>query len=101
MSLTERSFAPPAKSIEISEPEPVKQTMFLRLRAGWNEPPHPTPVEQKLVCFAGSVRVTASDGDVQDIATGDVWHMADTQGKGHHTKVTSTEDFLAVMIQYP
>lgn len=98
--LAERSFAPPAKAIEVSEPEHVKQTMFLRLRSGWNEPIHPTPVAQRLVCLAGTIRVTASDGNFRDIGPGDVWHMADKFGRGHHTKVTSFEDFEAVIIQF-
>lgn len=96
----ERSFAPPAQAIEISEPEPVKRTMFLRLRSGWNEPIHPTPVVQKLVCLAGSVRVTASDNEYRIISQGDIWHMEDTFGKGHHTRVTSEADFEALIIQY-
>jgi len=100
VDMTERTFAPPARSIEISTPDPVKQMMFLKLRAGWDEPTHPTPVAQKLICLAGSVRVTASDGEVRDIGPGDVWHMEDKHGKGHHTVVTSDEDFLSVIIQY-
>lgn len=100
MTLEEKTFAPPAKSIEISAPDQVKQTLFLRLRAGWNEPVHPTPVSQKLICLAGSVRVTASDGEARTIGPGDVWHMEDKHGKGHHTAVTSDEDFLSVIIQY-
>jgi quercetin dioxygenase-like cupin family protein len=95
-----RTFAPPAQDIEISEPEPVKQMMFLKLRSGWNEPIHPTPVAQKLICLAGSVRVTVSDGEFRDIGPGDVWHMEDKHGKGHHTVVTSVEDFDCVIIQY-
>lgn len=100
IALEERHFAPPAQNIEISEPDPVKQMLFLRLRAGWNEPIHPTPVAQKLICLRGSVSVTASDGAVRKIGPGDVWHMQDTHGKGHHTAVTSQEDFEAVIIQY-
>ncbi len=100
VDMTERTFAPPARAIEISTPDPVKQMMFLKLRAGWDEPTHPTPVAQKLICLAGSVRVTASDGEVRDIGPGDVWHMEDKHGKGHHTVVTSDEDFLSVIIQY-
>lgn len=100
VTLQERSFAPPAQDIEISEPEPAKQTMFLRLRSGWNEPIHPTPVVQKLICLAGTVRVTASDGEFRDIGPGDVWHMEDKHGKGHHTMVTSEEDFESMIIQY-
>ncbi|MEZ5871742.1 MAG: hypothetical protein R3D32_07820 [Nitratireductor sp.] len=100
VSLEERVFAPPAKAIEISDADPVKGLLFLRLKAGWDEPPHPTPVSQKLICLAGSVRVTASDGEVRDIGPGDVWHMEDTFGKGHHTLVTSKEHFLSVIVQY-
>ncbi len=100
VKLEERTFAPPARNIEISDPEPVKQAMFLRLRAGWNEPIHPTPVAQKLICLAGNVRVTASDGEVRDIGPGNVWHMADNHGKGHHTLVTSKEHFECMIIQY-
>lgn len=101
VELVEKSFAPPAKAIEISDPEDAKSVLFLRLRAGWDEPVHPTPVAQRLVCLRGSVRVTASDGDFRDIGPGDVWDMADTHGKGHHTVVTSQEDFECVIVQYP
>jgi hypothetical protein len=100
VTLEERVFAPPAKAIEISESESATKAMFLRLRAGWDEPIHPTPVAQKLVCLAGTVRVTASDGEFRDIGPGDVWHMEDKHGKGHHTVVTSSEDFESVIIQH-
>ena len=100
VTLEERSFAPPAQDIEISEPEHVKQVLFLRLKSGWDEPIHPTPVAQKLICLAGTVRVTASDGEARDIGPGDVWHMEDKHGKGHHTVVTSNEDFESMIIQY-
>ncbi|WP_170564881.1 cupin [Ruegeria atlantica] len=100
IKVEERSFAPPAQAIEVSQPEPVKQTLFLRLRSGWNEPVHPTPVVQRLVCLAGAIRVTASDGDFRDIGPGDVWDMQDKIGKGHHTRVTSDQDFEAVIIQF-
>ena len=100
VKLQEQTFAPPAIAIEISTPEAAKQMMFLRLKAGWDEPIHPTPVAQKLICLAGAVRVTASDGEFRDIGPGDVWHMEDKHGKGHHTVVTSEEDFLSVIVQY-
>ena len=100
VALEERSFAPPAKAIEISASEPATQTLFLRLRAGWDEPIHSTPVRQTLVCLSGRIAVTASDGEVREIGPGDVWRMEDTHGKGHHTKVISDEDCDCVMVQF-
>lgn len=50
---SEQTFAPPAKAIEISEPEPAKATLFLWLPAGWDEPIHPTPKRQFYVCIRG------------------------------------------------
>jgi quercetin dioxygenase-like cupin family protein len=101
VDLQEQVFAPPAREIEISTPENVSQLMFLRLRCGWNEPIHPTPVRQKLVCLTGCIRVTASDGESREIGPGDVWHMEDLTGKGHHTCVIGDSDFEAVIVQYP
>ena len=100
VALAEKTFAPPAKAIEISEIAPATGMRFLRLRAGWNEPIHPTPVAQSLICLRGRVRVTASDGDTREIGPGDVWRMADTHGKGHHTEVISAEDFECVITQH-
>ena len=100
VSLQVREFAPPAQQIEISVPVAATQTMFLRLRAGWDEPSHPTPVAQRLICLAGQVEVTASDGARRRIGPGDIWDMRDTHGAGHHTRVTSTENFECVIVQF-
>ena len=101
VELEEQVFAPPAREIEISDPRRAAQSLFLRLRSGWNEPIHPTPIKQMLICLRGHVRVTASDGEHRDVGPGDVWYMEDTHGKGHHTEVTSEEDFETVIVQFP
>ncbi|MCB1330857.1 MAG: cupin [Maritimibacter sp.] len=98
--LAEQPFAPPARGILVSEAEPARATLFLRLPAGWNEPQHPTPKRQTLVCLGGAVDVTASDGETRRIGPGDVWRMEDCTGKGHHTAVVGTADFDAVIIQF-
>lgn len=100
VELAERTFAPPAQNILVSDPEAAKALLFLRLNAGWNEPIHPTPIPQTLICLAGAVRVTASDGEMRDIGKGDVWRMEDLTGKGHHTTVISQEDFSAAIVQF-
>jgi hypothetical protein len=98
--LEERSFAPPAKAIEISAPHSAKAMLFLRLKAGWNEPIHPTPIRQTLICLRGVARVTASDGEAREIGPGDVWRMEDIGGKGHHTEVIGADDFETVIVQH-
>lgn len=100
VALEERVFAPPAQNILVSEPEAARAFVFLRLQAGWDEPAHPSPIPQVLICLQGRVQVTASDGDMREIAKGDVWRMEDLAGKGHHTKVVSCEDFEAVVVQF-
>ena len=100
VTLEVRSFAPPAESIEISDTVAATGAVFLRLRAGWNGPAHPTPVAQTLVCTRGRVIVTASDGETREIGPGDIWKMQDTGGKGHHTRVLGNEDFECVIIQH-
>lgn len=101
VTLQERSFAPPAADIHISDTQPATGTLFLRLRAGWNEPIHPTPRSQYIVCLRGAARVTASDGDMRVIGPGDVWLMSDTHGTGHNTQVISEDAFECVMVQLP
>lgn len=100
VALAEKTFAPPAKEIFVSAAERTTQFMFLRLKAGWDEPVHPTPKRQTLVCLAGRIRVTASDGETREIGPGDVWRMEDTHGEGHHTRVVGDEDFDAVIVQF-
>lgn len=100
VTLDEKEFAPPAQAIEVSASEAATAHMFLRLRAGWNEPVHTSPVRQKLICLRGAVRVTASDGETRDIKAGDVWFMEDLTGKGHHTAVLGEADFEAVIVQH-
>ncbi len=99
VTLEEQTFAPPARGILVSEPERATSMIFLKLPVGWNEPIHPTPKRQMLVCLAGTVCVTASDGEEREIGPGDVWFMEDVVGKGHHTRVASDTAFEAVVIQ--
>ena len=99
ITLSERSFAPPAEAIAVSDTAPASGMLFLRLVAGWDEPVHPTPRVQTLICLRGTVVVTASDGEARAIGPGDVWRMADTHGKGHHTRVVGDADFECVIVQ--
>ncbi|KHQ54394.1 cupin domain-containing protein [Mameliella alba] len=98
--LSEQVFAPPAQDILVSAPDAAQAMIWLRLEAGWNEPIHPTPKRQLLICLSGRIRVTASDGEARDFGPGDCWRMEDTSGKGHHTCVTGTGAFDCAIVQF-
>lgn len=100
VALEERTFAPPAAHVHISDTDIAAGMLFLRLHAGWNEPAHPTPKAQTLIARAGRIRVTASDGEAREFGPGDVWRMEDTHGGGHHTQVIGDEDFDCVIVQH-
>jgi uncharacterized cupin superfamily protein len=52
-----------------------------------------------MFCLAGTVRITASSGEMRSFAAGDCVLMEDTTGKGHITEVTSDEPVRSVMIR--
>ena len=94
-----KDFAPPAEPLYVSEAEAAARYVVIRLPAGWSGARHPTPRRQILFCLRRTMRVTASSGDVREIAAGDAWLMADTTGKGHTTEVVSDGPVDAVIIQ--
>jgi hypothetical protein len=47
---------------------------------------HPAPRKQYIINLAGSVQVTAGDGEARIIAAGEVMLVEDTTGKGHLSK---------------
>lgn len=100
VTLSEQVFAPPAQDILVSAPDAAQAMIWLRLEVGWNEPIHPTPKRQLLICLSGRIRVTASDGEVREFGQGDCWRMEDTFGKGHHTRVISETDFDCAIVQF-
>jgi len=66
---------------------------------GWGGEKHPAPKRQYFVCVAGSIEMTASDGESRLISIGDVVLVEDTHGKGHVTQVIGDESFVAALTQ--
>lgn len=100
VSFSDKSFAPPAAPIAVSDPEPSTALLFVSLPAGWDDVTHPSPRCQTLVGISGAVRVTTSDGTAMDIGPGTVWRMEDVHGKGHHTRVIGDVAYLAAIVQH-
>lgn len=91
-------FAPPAPQVNISAATEVARQLFLVLPAAWYGAMHPAPSRQYMTIVAGSLEVTASDGEVRTFHAGDTALVEDTQGKGHATKnVGDGETVLSVV----
>jgi hypothetical protein len=98
MSLQE--FAPPAAPIYVSEPQAASRFVLIELPVAWGGgQPHPTPSRHMMFCLSGSFKITASDGESREFSIGDALLMADTNGKGHTTTVTSGQPATVLMIR--
>jgi quercetin dioxygenase-like cupin family protein len=78
---------------------PASQFIFLRASSGWYGDWHPAPKRQFFCIRAGEVETTASDGETRLFHSGDVLLLEDTAGKGHKSRVTSKEDYIAAVVQ--
>ena len=77
----------------------AKQIVFFKLPSGWFGDWHPAPKRQFFCCLSGEFEFTASDGETRVYRAGDVFLLEDTWGKGHKSRITSEEDFVAAIIQ--
>ena len=94
-----RDDSPPAKPHWFTDPQSAQSWVHLQCPVGWDGGLHPTPRRQIIVCTAGSVRVTSSQGDSREFSPGNAVLLEDTSGKGHVSEVTSTTDFQAIAIR--
>ena len=100
MAVDGPSFRSSAAPFHVSEAQAAQQFVIIELPAAWGgAEPHPTPAPHLLLCLAGSFQITASSGEMRSFRTGDALLLQDTSGKGHKTKVTSTQPVRAVMIR--
>lgn len=96
------AFAPPAPSVEVTEPRPASRTLFLRMPAGWYGEPHPVPAEQLMILLAGRAEVRAGDGETRVFGVGDAVLVQDTTGDGHVTRALGEqgEEVVIAVTQY-
>jgi uncharacterized cupin superfamily protein len=88
--------APP---LRISKSSPASEFSFFGAPAGWQSDWHPSSNRNLFFVMTGEWEVTASDGEVRRFRSGDALLVEDTEGKGHRSRVTSTEDSLSILVQ--
>ena len=97
IELQSMDYAPPAPPMQVSAPHDTRQFVFVGAQPGWVGDWHPSPVRQFVFILSGDFEVKVSDGETRTFSAGTVGLLEDTTGKGHHTRVTSTEPALAAM----
>ncbi len=93
------NFAPPAPPVSLTRYMSASQLVFFKIPAGWQGDWHPAPKRQFFCCLSGEFELTASDGETRFYREGEVFLLEDTWGKGHKSRVTGKEDFVAAIIQ--
>jgi hypothetical protein len=101
LPLTAVDFAPPAPPAYLSSYIPATRCAFIMGPAGWYGDWHPTPRRQFFIWLSGETEVQTSDGAVRRFGPGSVVLVEDTTGKGHVSRVVSTEEARHVIVQLP
>ena len=94
-------FAPPAPSVLLSQFITTNRFAFLTFPAGWQGGWHPTPAKQFFLILSGTLEGTVSDGEKWLFESGSIVLLEDTTGKGHMTRIVSSENVTAVVVQLP
>jgi len=84
-------YAPPAPPLSVSEVTSAEGVVFLSSPSGWFGYWHPAPRRQFIFLLFGKLEVEVSDGEVRRFGPGSICLLEDTVGKGHITRVVSTE----------
>jgi hypothetical protein len=101
IDLSERTFAPPAAPLMVSDPQEVRNVLFCEVPQGWNGSWHPTPVGQYFFLLRGMLEGEVSDGAVRRLRPGEFALLEDTTGKGHATRVVGDSAATGVFTQLP
>lgn len=90
-------FAPPGPPLHASESREAERLLFVGSPSEWNGHWHPAPKRQFVICLAGELEVTVTDGESRVFRPGEVLLLEDTEGRGHRTQTTG--QVLTVMVQ--
>src|SRR5215207_2773598 len=95
------NYAPPAPPLYASAFNPALQYGFIRIPAGWQGDWHPVARRQMHFYLTGEIEAQVSDGEVRHAEPGTVALVEDTTGKGHTSRVTSTDDVTIAVVLLP
>lgn len=99
LELTE--FTPPIPPINISSYTSAKRYGFWVFPSGWFGDWHTAPRKQIFFVLSGESEAMVSDGEVRRFSSGSVLLVEDTWGKGHKSRILSSEDMVVAVVHLP
>jgi hypothetical protein len=97
----EVDFVPPAAPVLMSRPQAATEYCLERVPPDYKGEWHTVPQRVLAVYFSGSCEMTTSDGDMRALGPGMVLLAEDTTGKGHISRVTSTDELCGLILMLP
>ena len=92
-------FAPPAAPLHLAALFDATSCSLVGAAADWGgDVPHPSPLRQLFALLAGTMDVTASDGETRRFSQGSLLLFEDTTGDGHTTKIIEDAMLLSVAL---
>lgn len=101
LAFNESEFLPSAPSMLLTPQEKASGYFIARAPAGLELDWHAAPVRELAVYLTGQGEIEARDGTVRRLEPGTILLVEDTNGKGHKTRVTGTEEVLVVIVTLP
>ena len=91
-------YAPPAPALLLSQFNSATRYAFSVFPGGWFGDWHPTPRRQIYFILSGELEGKVSDGETRRFGAGSIVLVEDTTGKGHVTRVVSSEEVQTAVI---
>ena len=101
LEFEEQDFVPPAPPVLLASPEAASGCAFARVPPGWHGDWHPAPQREVVIYLTGQGTIEAGDGEIRSLEPGTILLAEDTNGRGHVTRVTGTDEMFVVVVTLP
>jgi hypothetical protein len=98
---TDVEFAASTPPLQLFSLAIAEEVSYFSAPSGWQSDWHPSANRNLFAVMTGEWEVTASDRETRRFAAGSILFVEDTFGKGHTSRVVSTEDSVSLLVRLP
>ena len=99
VSFSSSDFASKERLVSRSDFQ-LAEVGFLSIPSLWDSGWHNSPGDGFAILLQGSVEIEVGNGKVRRFSPGDVWRSTDISGRGHISRVVSTENAKVYMTNF-